>query len=1077
MVRLQLQSAAHDELTLPDRRDAADLGGLPLVFQTLGAARVLLGNDRIVPSTGTLFALLVRVAYSPEYRQPRDELLTSLWPEQSIARQRGNLRQALYKARSMGINVSLIGDCVCLDPQQVVTTFSLSPTTTLFDRDVVRGTEPFGVFLPGFSAPWPDYQEWVDAQRATVHAAVRRVLVERLRARRERADWSGAEALARWLLQLDPLHEEATLTLAECAMLAGSKVEAVAILDRYLGEMGPSAGDIRLPATLLRKRFTEPPAKRRHSFVSSERHFVGRTTELANLTRAMRRARWHDGSAVMLEGHSGIGKTRLTNELSKVSTIEGFREIRVECRDGDMNRPLHALLEPIAELLGLPGALGCSPESMRVLRKIAGVSDADLAAGAARGSPTLNGGPPENGVDLASLRSRSVRHAIIDLIGAVTEEKPLFLIFEDVHWIDDDSWDVLVDLSERIGLMRVFLVITTRPPARRVDRSAKSPSALQVVQLLALLPEESLTLTRALSHEMAAPLSPQVEDWIVNASEGSPFFLMALVHHWAETGDAGGIPPTLHALLDQRIERLPSAAVRALQTISLLGKYASLDRIMESLQLPTHELLAALEQLAKEGYLAQEEATLVVSHDLVGKAATRQLPSLVCSALRSSIANAFEREYARSGDVELLLEALEHTEQSGRAEAVRRFLLEHTDSLVSAGRPRALLQTLHRVCVPTSSHRTETELRRLQARLELDSGEYARFLALGANSLKLPTSFESLSQADAEDALSIVDSAYRADPICDKDALVEFTHRVVHTAHLPKATRLRAAEIGLVICANMCDSQNATSIFQAIAPSENELSVDESIQRMALLYHTIFGSLDTGEQIALALYERAKRQPASTSTCQDAGRAAFTLRMCGRTSNAIEAFKYSYNVAIEIDAPRLAQYPAWQLANLYLEMPDPVNAHHWTNSLAELFKTEEDETAAGYVVGFFCRLAIHDRDFQKAAALLERYKQAAPRFPTLRANAYLVALEVGTQLLNPSWIPSEALIEVATARYEAAAQSGAYDFSASVYFSALYRAGRHAEARSKASYYVEERRRDRFPLSTDLRELTDNWNR
>lgn len=48
MVRLQLQSAAHDELTLPDRRDAADLGGLPLVFQTLGAARVLLGNDRIV---------------------------------------------------------------------------------------------------------------------------------------------------------------------------------------------------------------------------------------------------------------------------------------------------------------------------------------------------------------------------------------------------------------------------------------------------------------------------------------------------------------------------------------------------------------------------------------------------------------------------------------------------------------------------------------------------------------------------------------------------------------------------------------------------------------------------------------------------------------------------------------------------------------------------------------------------------------------------------------------------------------------------------------------------------------------
>ncbi|WP_411281471.1 AfsR/SARP family transcriptional regulator, partial [Gemmatimonas sp.] len=296
---MRFESAARAELTLPDLVRVAEIGDLPLVFQTLGAGRVVLGGARVVPSTGTLFALLVRVAYSPDLRHARDGLLSMLWPGQSIARQRGNLRQALYKARSMGINVSLMGDSVCLDPRQVVTTFALSQSTMLFDRDVVRGNEPFGVFLPGFVAPWPEFQEWIDAQRASVHAAVRRVLVELLRTRRERADWSGADALARWLLQFDPLHEEATLTIAECTMLAGSKAEAVAIIDRYLEEIGPLAGDIRLPATLLRKRFTEPPSKKRPSFVPTERHFVGRTSELANLTMAMRRARWHDGSAVM----------------------------------------------------------------------------------------------------------------------------------------------------------------------------------------------------------------------------------------------------------------------------------------------------------------------------------------------------------------------------------------------------------------------------------------------------------------------------------------------------------------------------------------------------------------------------------------------------------------------------------------------------------------------------------------------------------------------------------------------------------------------------------------------------------
>ena len=1073
MARARNQSAARTKLTLPDLAPAGDAGGRPLVFQTMGAARLVLGDNRLVPSTGTLFALLVRVAYSPQYRHPRDELLTSLWPGQSLARQRGNLRQTLYKARSMGIQVSLVGDSVCLDAAQVVTTFSLSHTTTLFDRDVVRGNEPFGTFLPGFVAPWPEFQDWIDVRRASIHAAVRRVLVELLRTRRERADWSGAETLARWLLQFDPLNEEATLTVAECTMLAGSKAEAVAIIDRYLAEIGPSAGDIRLPATLLRKRFTEPPRKKRPFFVPSERHFVGRTSELANLTMAMRRARWHDGSAVLIEGYAGIGKTRLANELSKIAEIEGFREMRIECRDGDVHRPLQALLDPIADLLGLPGALGCSPESMAVLRKIAGVSDADNTNGQVNGSVNSLGSPQRNGIDLSSLRSHSVRHAIIDLIGAVTAEKPLFLVVEDAHWIDEDSWDVLVDLSESVGLMRVFLMITTRPPARRIDRSSKSPSALHVVKLHALLPQESLSLTRWLSHEMAAPLSSQLEDWIVSASEGSPFFLLALVNHWVETGDAGGIPPTLQVLLDQRIERLPVAAIRALQTIALLGKYASLDRIIESLQLPTHELLAALEQLEKEGYLAQDEAALVVSHELVGKAATNRLSSLVCAALHSSIADSFEREFVKSGDVDILLQTLQHTEMSGRGEVVQRFLIRYSDSLVESGRPRGLLQTLKRVSTIKANTLATSELRRLQARLELDSGEYAKFLALGLSGLQLPTDFASLVHSDAEDAISIVDSAYRADPFVDRDELAAFTLQLVRTSHLPRPTRLRAAEIGLVICSNTCDSTTANEIFLSVAPTDKEVATEDRVQRMALLYHTIFGSLSTSEQIANSLFCKAASQLASTTSYQDSGRAAFALRMCGSVSIAIDAFKVSYRMAIEIEAPRLAQFPAWQLANLYLEMNDESQASEWTETLAKLFESEEDEVSSSFVLAYFCRIAIYNCQFERALDLLEKCMRAYPRFPTVKAHAYVVALEIGTHLLDPDWIPSDALLEVAKSRYDATAKFGTSDFLSTVYFQSLQRAGRIEEARAAVDEYSTAVRRDRSPLAHDLNQLKE----
>ena len=330
--------------------------------QSLGAARILVGEQIIGAQSEVVFAILLRLVHTPAMSIPRDVLLAELWPDQVSTRQRGNLRQALYKLRGMQVDIALRGETVQLARAQVLRTFSIERDLERFDRDITRGDEPFGVFLPGFVSCSPVFERWVEQTRETVHGDVRRVLVEVLRQRRERADWGATEVLSRWLLQFDPLNEDATLALAECTMLAGGKVEAVAMLDRYLAELGPYAGDIRLPAQLLRKRFTEPPARRRPSLAVTERHFVGREQELAELTMSMRRARWHDGSAVLLHGPAGIGKTRLVTELAKVAQIEGYREICIECRETDLQRPLSVFLEALPELLSSPGALGCSPE-------------------------------------------------------------------------------------------------------------------------------------------------------------------------------------------------------------------------------------------------------------------------------------------------------------------------------------------------------------------------------------------------------------------------------------------------------------------------------------------------------------------------------------------------------------------------------------------------------------------------------------------------------------------------------------------------------------------------------------------
>ena len=207
--------------------------------QTLGACQIQVGNERLSPAGETLFSLVLRLVYAPEFHLTRDELLPVLWPGLPETRQRGNLRQALYKLRQLGINMELHGDDVRLDDRQVARTFPLERTDERFQRDVVDGHEPFGLFLPGFEPRSHVLKDWIDETREMVHADVRRVLVTQQRKFREGGDWVRAEQMARRLLQFDPLNEEATLTLAECTALNGSKAQAIEIIDRYLLELGP----------------------------------------------------------------------------------------------------------------------------------------------------------------------------------------------------------------------------------------------------------------------------------------------------------------------------------------------------------------------------------------------------------------------------------------------------------------------------------------------------------------------------------------------------------------------------------------------------------------------------------------------------------------------------------------------------------------------------------------------------------------------------------------------------------------------------------------------------------------------
>ena len=957
-----------------------DADGRPLIrLQTLGAATILVGEVRLTAAAGTLFSLLLRLTGTPGMQLPRDVLRRSLWPDQADVRQRANLRQALYKLRGYGVQASMHGDVVAMDPAQVVRTFSLDRSTETFERDVTMGHEPFGTFLPGFAVPWPELQEWIDQQREAVHADVRRVLAEQLRRRRARADWGGADALARWLLQFDPLNEEATLTVAECTLLSGSKREAIAILDRYLAELGPGAGDLRLQATMLRRRIAEPAARSRLSFAPTERHFVGRETELADLTLAMRRARWHDGSAELLHGPPGIGKSRLAHELEKVAAIEGVRVAQASCRESDLLRPLSVFLDLVPELLSRPGALGSAPESLAALRRLAAP---DRSVAATSGVPPMPAGgdmpgaPSPNAAEGAAMRepmpmAASLRRAIIDLLAAVSEEKPLLLVVEDVHWIDEHSWEVLSDLADRTGAMRVFLLLTSREPHARPHRPQRVPLALRVRALPPLSSESCLVLSRAIGDDLSAPVSDELGGWFVNASEGNPLFLRALVNHWIETGEAGGVPPTLQGVIEQRLSQVSGDALRVLQTAALLGKWATGERVAKVLEIEFPRLLKSADELSRLGALKEAVGIAIEVHELVRRVALSSMSSASQRLLRSRIASALSAAPCFP-QVHCELEVLDHYANAGEGEKAVEFAANAVRTLLEIDLPHRAIAVCDHAMIAFPTLASEQRFLSLRRDSLYSAGQYSRLLADHTWDDLSATASGTWDHLNARDVIRMVEIADRAMYIGDFVDLCSRGLLIAKTPTVDARLRLRAA-IAVIRASSMgVDKQIPESAYAVgLTISENGQAMPYAADELDMYFHTGFGQHEVAVASAKRLVRTAKSRRTPSDQVRILGDCAYSFMCAGLLSESDALFQETLREALQHSILTRASTAAFNRSMIAIALNQL--------DIAELHALEARRIAASAADPFLEALAVRNLariaqlagDFSRARALLE----------------------------------------------------------------------------------------------------------
>lgn len=327
---------------------------------------------------------------------------------------------------------------------------------------------------------------------------------------------------------------------------------------------------------------------------------IGRDEEIATLTRRWERARQGDGQLVLIVSEPGLGKSRLIEEFHQRVRAVAHTWTEWSCSQLLQNTPLHPVAEWGRQRFGGPDI----PAERRLsdLEHTLAPVKLDPAENVPLLAPLLDIPLPQgHALTLApdELRRRQLV-ALVNWVIASAKLQPVVLAFEDLHWADPTTLDVLRAIAER-GAQTPLLVVATMRPEFRPSWRMRSHHCM--ISLSPLDHKQVCDMVAELAARHALPASI-VED-VAARTGGVPLFVeevtRLLLEHDPQSG-SHEIPPTLQQSLMARLDRLGPAREVA-QVASVIGRDFSYPLIRTLAGMEDQPLQGALEKLAEADIL------------------------------------------------------------------------------------------------------------------------------------------------------------------------------------------------------------------------------------------------------------------------------------------------------------------------------------------------------------------------------------------------------------------------------------------------------------------------------------------
>jgi class 3 adenylate cyclase/tetratricopeptide (TPR) repeat protein len=426
--------------------------------------------------------------------------------------------------------------------------------------------------------------------------------------------------------------------------------------------------------------------------------FVGRDTEIEVLNRALEQAGASHGQIVAAVGEAGVGKSRLVYEFVHSYRTQGWLVLEsasvsygkatpyfpiidllkryVHVEDGDDARSIRAKVT--GHILTLDETLH---ETIPALLSLLDAIPED--------SPFLQLDPPQ--------RRQRTLDGLKRILLRESQVQPLLLVFEDLHWHDNESQALLDRLVESLPTAQLLLLVNYRP---EYTHSWGNKTYYTQLRLDPLPPASADALLQALlgNDPSLVPLT----QLLIERTAGNPFFLEENVRTLVETGVLVGergasrlvqalptiqMPATVQAVLATRIDRLPPADKHLLQTAAVIGTEVPLPLLQAIAELPEEALYRSLAHLQATEFLYETrlfpEHEYTFTHALTHEVAygsllherRRALHALSMAALERLAADRLPEEverlayHARRGEV--WDKALHYSRQAGEKARTR----------------------------------------------------------------------------------------------------------------------------------------------------------------------------------------------------------------------------------------------------------------------------------------------------------------------------------------------------------------------------------------------------------------------